>query len=63
MTNLTGANRNLMVQVAEYTNHMATKDSAMATMQKNNQSASRENNPPEEQAIGPGQQENGWKTV
>ena len=48
-----------MVQVAEYTNHMATKDSAMATMQKNNQSASRENNPPEEQAIGPGQQENG----
>ena len=34
MTNLTGANMNLTTQVTEYANHMATKDSAMAKMQK-----------------------------
>ena len=34
MTNLTGAKMNLTTQVSEYANHLATKYSAMATMQK-----------------------------
>ena len=34
MTNLTGTNMNLTTQVGEYANHLATKDSAMATMEK-----------------------------
>ena len=33
--NLTGANINLTTQVEEYANHMAIKDSTMATMKKN----------------------------
>ena len=34
LINLTEANMSLETQVAEHANHMATKDSAMATMQK-----------------------------
>ena len=34
VTNLTGTNMNLTTQVGEYANHMETKDSAMATMEK-----------------------------
>ena len=34
VTNLTGANMNLTTQVAEYSNQLSTKDSAMATMQE-----------------------------
>ena len=34
VTDLTGANMNLPMKVLEYTNHMATKGSSMATIQK-----------------------------
>ena len=34
VTNLTGTNMNLTTQVGKYANHLATKDSAMATMEK-----------------------------
>ena len=34
LINLTEANMSLETQVADHANHMATKDSAMATMQK-----------------------------
>ena len=34
VTNLTGADMNLMNQVAEYTNYLATKDLEMSTMEK-----------------------------
>ena len=34
VTNITGANMNLTMKVAYYANHMATKDSSMAKMQK-----------------------------
>ena len=34
VTNLTGTNMNLTTQVGKYANHMATKNSAMVTMEK-----------------------------
>ena len=34
VTNLTGTNINLTTQVGEYTNHLETKDSDMATIEK-----------------------------
>ena len=34
MTNLTGTNTNLTTQVATYANHLATKDSDTATMER-----------------------------
>ena len=34
VTNLSGSNMNLKTQVAEYANHMANNESAMAKMQK-----------------------------
>ena len=34
VTNLTGSNKNLATQVAKQSNHMATKDDAMETMEK-----------------------------
>ena len=58
MTNLTGANMKPMTQAEEYDNNVATKESAMETMQKTTSQLQGEP-PPEYQAFGTDHQENG----
>ena len=43
--NLTGANMNITTQVAEYTNHLSTKESSMESMQKKSASCRGESKP------------------